>query len=132
MFRALKTPDILVTSATLALAGALLIAATAAVAQPADRAARLTDSQYIHAAACAAWAPVAVGDDSLAAWVEAEGRTRLPGVTSRARTARDAAARQARRAAGDDLARQQLAARFAADCGDFAPATLAAARIAAD
>lgn len=132
MFRALKTPDVLVTTATVALAGALLIAATAAAAQPADRAARVSDAQYIQAAACAAWAPVAIGDDSLAAWVEAEGRMRLPAVTSRARAARDTAARQARRAAGDDLAQRQLAARFAADCGELAPTILAAARVAAD
>lgn len=118
MFRFLKPRGLLTASATVTLAGVVLAAATAALAQPA-RADRLSDAAYIQAAACAGWAPV-VGDDAVVARVEAEGRNRLPGVTSRARTARDNAARQARRAAGDALARQQLAARFEAECAAFA------------
>ena len=119
MFRVLKSRNLLTASATVTIAGIVLVAATAALADPAARTARLTDAQYIQAAACAAWAPVAVGDETLADRIEAEARGRLPGVTSRARTARDNAARQARRAAGDTLARQQLTARFEADCAVY-------------
>ncbi len=93
-------------------------AAASAFAQPST--ARLTDAQYIRAAACAAWEPSVGAGTTLTERVAAEARGRQSAVVSRAEAAADTAARQARRAAGDRLAEQQLSARFAAECSSLA------------
>lgn len=120
----LLNASLIVTGATLALA-----VATAAFAQSSS--ARLTDAQYIRAAACAAWEPAVGQDRSLAERVAAEARGRQAGVLTRAEAAADNAARQARRVQGDALALQQLSARFAEQCSGLADAAPRAGLVSA-
>lgn len=120
----LLNASLIVTGAALALA-----VATAAFAQ--SNGARLTDAQYIRAAACAAWEPAVAQDRALADRVAAEHRGRQAAVVTRAEAAADNAARQARRAQGDALALQQLAARFAEQCSGLADASPRAGLVSA-
>lgn len=110
-----RKPLNLLSASLIVTAGVLAVAAaTSAFAQTSP--ARLTDAQYIRAAACAAWEPVVGSGTAVADRVALEARGRQSAVTVRAEAAADAAARQARRASSDTLAQQQLSARFTAEC----------------
>ena len=118
-------------NASLIITGGVLAAAIATSAFAQTSPARLTDAQYIRAAACAAWEPSAGTGTAVADRVAAEARGRQAAVVSRAEAAADTAARQARRAAGDRLAEQQLSARFAAECSGLAALSPQGGQVAA-
>ena len=104
-------------NASLIITGGVLAAAIATSAFAQTSPARLTDAQYIRAAACAAWEPSAGTGTAVADRVVAEARGRQAAVVSRA--------------AGDRLAEQQLSARFAAECSGLAALSPQGGQVAA-